>query len=316
MPFRFPQGPSSKASRRRKRSLSNKRNWKSELMQRYFSTAQTYNKIYVCEALPDNDLSTGIQLARDTLKPLCDTKGVGLETYKIRDKPQFMIFMNRVKWQARAQDIFPIIHLEIHGLEDKSGLYLPSGEIIKWDEFSDSCRAINEHCSNNLLVVLAVCHGFHSVFQVTITKLTPFFSLIGPTKAVCVGQIERDFPKFYRVLLNSCDLTSAFCILGDPYQFYLCESIFVNGLIEYINKYCRGKGRQERVEELLTKVKQSPSGPLILTGDARRLIKGLIKPEAGDLENYRIKFLMADDPKNKGRFTATLDNIIEFSYRE
>lgn len=65
--------------RHRKKSPSNKRNWKSELMQRYFSTDQIYNKIYVCEALPDNDLSTGIQLARDTLKPLCDTKGVGLE---------------------------------------------------------------------------------------------------------------------------------------------------------------------------------------------------------------------------------------------
>lgn len=227
-----------------------------------------------------------------------------------------MIFMNRVKWQAREQGIFPIIHLEIHGLEDKSGLYLPSDEIVKWGEFSDSCREINEHCSNNLLVVLAVCHGFHSVLQATITKLTPFFTLIGPTETVCVGQIERDFPKFYQDLLNSHDLTSTFSILGDPYQLYLCERVFANSLIEYINKHCRGKGRQERVEELLTKVKKSPSGLLISTGDARKLIKALIKPDVGDLENYRTKFLMADHPENKGRFTATLDDLIEFSYEK
>ncbi len=283
-------------------------------MQRYYSTEQSYNKIYVCEALPDGDLSTGIQLARDTLRPLCDVKGVGLEACRIGEKPEFGVFMSRVKCQAKKQGVFPIIHLEIHGLRDKSGLHLPSGEIVRWGEFTDRCREINEHCSNNLLVVLAVCHGFHSVLQVTITKLTPFFTLIGPTETVCAGQIERDFPGFYQELLNSHDLTSTVSILGDPYRLYLCEQVFATGLVAYINNHCRGKGRQKRVNELLTKVRESSSGLLISTGGARRLIKKLVKPDVSDLERHRATFLMADDPANRGRFTATLDDLIELSY--
>ena len=281
-------------------------------MKRNFSTGQIYNKIYVCEALQDNEQSTGIQLARDTLKPLCDMKEVYMDAYKISDKRQFMVFMNRVETQVRKQDIFPIIHFEIHG--DKSGLQLPSDEIIKWDEFSDICRVINEHCLNNLLVVLAVCHGFYAVSHATITKLTPFFSLIGPIEIVYVSQILDIFPKFYQELLNSNNLGSAFSILGNPYQLYLCEKVFADGLIKYINKHCRGKGRQKRVEELLTKFKQSPSGLLIPTGDARKQIKDLIKPDIDNLEIYRNKFLMADASKDSERFTATLDDLIELAY--
>ena len=285
-------------------------------MKKYFSTEQTYNKIYVCEALPDNDQSTGIQLARDTLKLSCDMKGIYMDACKISDKRQFMTFMNRVELQAREQGIFPIIHFEIHG--NKSELQLPSDEIVKWDELSDICRTINEHCLNNLFVVLAVCYGFYAALQanITITKLTPFCSLIGPTEIVCVSQIVDAFPKFYQELLNSGDLESALSVLGNPYQLYRCEKVFADGLVDYINKHCRGKGRQKRVEELLTELKQSPSGQLIATRDARKKIKSLIKPEIDNLEIYRKKFLMADAPQNSGRFTATLDDLIELAYAD
>ena len=66
----------------------------------------------------------------------------------------------------------------------------------------------------------------------------------------------------------------------------------------------------------LRKSKSHLVGCLFQPGDARKLIKALIKPDVGDLENYRTKFLMADDPKNKGRFTATLDDLIDLSYRK
>ena len=176
---------------------------------KYFSTEQTYSKIYVCEALQDDEPSTGMKLARDTLKLLCDMKEICMDARKVSDKGQFMAFMNRVELQTREKGVFPIIHLEIHG--DKSGLSLPSKEGIKWDEFSDICRAINVHCSNNLLVVLAVCHGYHSVLQATIKKLTPFCCLIGPTETVDNMQIEKDFPKFYKTLFNS----TISCVLTD-----------------------------------------------------------------------------------------------------
>ena len=270
---------------------------------KYYSTEQTYSKIYVCEALQDDELSTGMQLARDTLKLLCDN----MEAYKVSDKREFMAFMNRVELQTREQGVFPIIHLEIHG--NKSGLGLPSNETIKWDELSDICRAINEHCSNNLLVVLAVCHGYHLVLQVNITKLTPFCSLIGPTDTVLDTQIAEDFPIFYKTLLNSNDLDLAFSTLGEPYRLYSCEELFAKSLVAYINEHCRGRGRQARVEELLTKVNQFPSELSI--GDKRKLIEELIEPDIDKLEVYRNKFLMADDPKNKEKFTATVDELIK-----
>lgn len=285
-------------------------------MKQYFSTEMIYNKIYVCEALPDGELSTGIQLAQE-IKLRCDIQDIPefyTDPCQISDKRQFMTFMNRVKSQVIEHGVFPIIHLEIHG--DKSGLWLPSNETVGWNEFSDVCREINEYCLNNLLVVLAVCYGFQAAFQTIITKLTPFFGLIGPSKTVDVSQIECVFPKFYRELLCSDDLESAFSMLGNPHLLYLCEEAFAKNAIEYIKNYCRGKGRQERVEELLTQFKQLPSGQLISTSDARKLIKNLIKPEEGNLESHRIKFLMADHPKNKNRFTLTSDDLIERAFTD
>lgn len=252
-------------------------------MKQYFSTEMIYNKIYICEALPDGELSTGIQLARD-IKPLCDIQEVAMDACKINDKQLFMIFMNQVKSQVREQGVFPIIHLEIHGLDDKSGLWLPSNEKVGWNEFADVCREINAYCSNNLLVVLAVCYGFQAAFQTTIKKLTPFFGLIGPSKTVDVSQIESVFPKFYRELLCSDDLESAFSRLGNPHLLYLCEEAFVNNAIAYVKNYCQGKGLQERVE--------------------------------GKLEHIRINFLMADHPKNKNRFTLTSDDLIKLAFTD
>ena len=142
-------------------------------MKRYFSTEQTFSKIYLCESLPHSESSTGIRLAQGTLKLLCDINGIYMDACKIRDKRSFLAFMRRIELEAREQRVFPIIHLEIHG--DKCGLQLSSGERFKWGEFSDTCRMINQHCSNNLLVILAVCHGFDVVCRTSITKLTPLF---------------------------------------------------------------------------------------------------------------------------------------------
>ena len=270
-----------------------------------YSTEQTYSKIYICEALQGDELSTGTQLAKDILEP-CKMEGILMDFCKVSDKREFMAFMNWVELQTREQGVFPIIHLEIHGNE--SGLGLPSNETIKWAEFSYICRAINEHCLNNLLVVLAVCHGYHSVLQVNITKLTPFCSLIGPTATVLDTQIAEDFPIFYKTLLNSNDLDLAFSTLGESYRLYRCEELFAKSLVAYINKHCRGGGLQERVEELLTEANQSPSELSI--GDKRKRIKeSITNPDR--LETYRNKFLMADDPKNKDRFTATVDDLID-----
>lgn len=281
-------------------------------MKRDFSTEQVFNKIYVAESLRDGELSTGIQLARDTLKLLCDDNQVAMDACKIRDKQSFVAFMKRVELQTRVQGFFPIIHLDIHG--DEFGLELSSYERVAWGELSDICRSINNHCLNNLLVILAVCHGFDLVYRTAIAKLTPFFGLIGPTDDILVGQIHRGFPEFYRELFRSGKLDSAFSLLGDPYELYLCEYVFGANTINYIKTQCRGAGRKKRVDDLLTEVRRSPTGRLFATSYARRKIKELIKPDAGKLEAYRIKFLMADHPRNKGRFTMSIDEIIELAY--
>ena len=62
-------------------------------MKRDFSTEQVFNKINVAESLPDGELSTGIQLARDTLKPLCDADEVAMDACKVPDKRSFFAFM-------------------------------------------------------------------------------------------------------------------------------------------------------------------------------------------------------------------------------
>lgn len=274
----------------------------------------TFNKLFLIQSLEDGELKTGTRLALDSLTPMCRELGFGLTAYDVRSKAQFLKALNTILTDSSNPEkpIYPILHFEIHGARDKSGLMLsPSGEIVAWAEFAAECRRINTACKNNLFVVMAVCYGYQSILAVDIKDVTPFCLLIGPERTVTAGYIEDRFPQFYATLIRQNDIDAAMLHLIDEYRMYLCERLFFRAFFKYTKEQCVGEGKQKRIEDLIERLQTNLGGELPNPEDVRKQLESVIKPDPDAFARFKARFLMSDHTDNANRFPVRFDYLLQ-----
>lgn len=278
-----------------------------------FSAECTYNKLIVVQSLPDGELKTGLRLAYDELDPLCNQYQLGLDYVQVANEKQFIRFMWETKNECNdiKKPIFPIIHFDIHGLENKSGLVFSSGDELSWDKFIKYCREVNRACKNNLVIVLSVCYGFHSILKVDIKDVTPFYMLIGPDDIVKVDFIQKNIPNFYRTLIEKMNINLALEHLSPIYKEYLCERLFVKSFYHYIRQHCKGKGKQDRIENLITQFRNHKGGVIDNIKVVRDQFKELVKPNEQTFYKYKDRFLLSNYPDNINRFDFDYKDILD-----
>lgn len=282
-----------------------------------FTYEQKFNAIYVIQSLgPTDRLKTGKALFCDQLKPLCKKNHVNSFYCELSKKQGFLNVMRRIWKHCETESIYPIIHLEMHGNQDGGGLVISNGDDIRWSEFVPLCKGINRACNNNLFLVMAVCHGYQAIRKTSIKDISPFCTLIGPSSTVTAGEIQRDFPKFYKQLFQTGDIDQAYHHLSNGYGLYKCEQTFIECLVRYLREQCRGKEKKGRTERLLTEALKNRVDGNIPISKIRRKIKKLIQPKDQSLERFRTRFLMLDVPENKNRFSASCEDAINIAFRE
>ncbi|WP_269715633.1 hypothetical protein [Caulobacter sp. NIBR2454] len=149
--------------------------------------------------------------------------------------------------------LLPILHLDAHGHAEGGLLTAPSGEWTSWEDLVANLRAINAATGNNLVCIFALCFGLHLYRFMSITELVPAFLFIASSKEVTVGFLEDQTRNFYRNLIDTGDLTSAFTSsLAAEMTAIYCQALFLRALAGYVKEYCRGAGRKRRLERLLT----------------------------------------------------------------
>jgi len=256
----------------------------------------------IVESLPDRDRATGRRLNED-LEPLCIREGFKLQFECVTSRDALFDLLVRLGDRCRQEGWMPLLHLEMHGREDKAGLVLSNGDFVSWRELIQHLRAINRACANNLTVVLPVCWGIHvqdEVFRASgVSKATPFVALIAPGRKVWPDEIETATRRFYEIALSTGggDLNAALEAMNaavervksfdqpsNPYNLYLSPRLFVAGVLQYLWKYCRGQENRARLE-------------------------------AFDIPMYARRFLLSDDPGNVGRFKIAEDEILR-EFRE
>lgn len=272
------------------------------------TTIINVNSLLILESLPSGDAHTGTYLNDDLAAELRQQSvPVGFGTIGSR-----AAFWKAMDWMRNPQTAGKhrfILHIEAHGAADRSGLaFAPSGDVMPWAEFVDLVREVNRQCLNNLVVVMACCHGFHSILDVSIKDLTPFCTLIGPSEVVTAGLIQQEFPKFYRTLFATNDFNAALGGLDPAFQVYHAEKLLVNSYLGYLRAACRGRGKQKRIDRLLSELKSRR--PNVDISKSRRQLKALVRPETGDYEGFKRKFLMSDHADNVGRFPSTLADLV------
>lgn len=283
-----------------------------------FETNSTFDSIIIIESLPVEESQTGLCLQREVLYTECVLNSTALSYFNCNDRQQFFMFFKKLEDNLSLHDNSiigggaecPILHFEIHGTFDKSGLVLKNNENINWLEFNECCRRINKMTKNNLIVVLAVCNGYYSAQKAILTQLTPYYALIAPPDIIYVNEIKKIFPRFYRTIFSSGDLMLAFKKVNENCMLFHCEKILMEILAHYYISYCEGEALKSRANSILNKLLSNKPG--IKTKYHKEKIIKALKLSADMFDNYKKSFLLSDHKENVGRFSLMNDDVLRY----
>lgn len=276
-----------------------------------------FNKVYIIESLPENQIKTGKSLYEDLFHHNDVENKYGFEYQPIKNAYGLMTFLEIVYLEIKDKSIFPIIHFEMHG--GIEGIQLSSGECIQWNDLAKTLQRINIELKNKLVVAFALCYGinFLSVFYDFMNSRTPFAGLIASADYVKVGEIKYGFQKFYKRILETKNGNDALKCLNEfiseddrQYSFLSCRWLFKEAFVQYL-KLCSAKERNRRTERIITKIKSTNPN-----ADITKIRKELkLYLHKNNQKEYfimtRDKFLMYDlDESNKSLFPIDYQDVM------
>lgn len=275
-----------------------------------------FNRIVIVQSLGKDEFHTGKKL-NDDLEILNQAHDLGLdiELHDVETKKELLDLLSRLTKEARQIESFPILHLEIHGSNDKKGLVLASGEFVGWQELKNPLVNLNIVTKNNLFIVLAVCHGAYLLELFLPTDRSPCWGMIGPESQISAGNLLQSYSVFYEELLKTGDGNKAVKLLngkvqkeGTDYYFTTAERHFIQVFKMYSNNpdLCSPKALRERARKVRKEIKKSKSEVVPSVG---ALIRQFNKKSI-QFDEYKQRFLMLDMyPENKERFTIEYADI-------
>ena len=274
-----------------------------------------FNKIYVLESLDENEEQlTGKELYDDLLrwKEYEFAGKFKAELIQIHDKIDFFKQLNKIKIECIDLKYYPILHLEIHGSNDTSGLILKSGELVKWAELYDILSDINLEIGNNLFLTLAVCHGAYLMQLISLNKPAPFYGFIGSFDEIGIEDLLIRYNEFYKEFLSSFKLDLAFekLIAANPsipstYRYISSEETFKH----VYDKYLKENTSLEGIEKRKTQVIKDENLKFTNRAERRGFEKMFAKKILETREKYykehsAIFFMLKRFPKNRQRFNV------------
>jgi hypothetical protein len=214
----------------------------------------------------------------------------------VNSKQMLLTFLNSLQDNVEFDGLKPIIHFHMHGSKEL-GLEIGStGEFVSWLELSKSLRKLNILLKNNLCIISTACHAYHMISEISISKATPYTCLIASQEEITFGYIDDNIIRFYNELFLKNSLSDAYDILKESLNYYHSEKVLAIALAKYIIKSCKGKGRSERQENLLTSALVGK--PINITlNEVRKIIKNYIAPDENLLNRYIDIFLIGKSPE-------------------
>ena len=274
-----------------------------------------FNKIIIIQCLSDGDLSTGRKL-REELEDYCLYKGIEMpiEFYKMHCADEFKKCLSKIAIDIRENGNIPILHVEIHGDDQKEGLIFPNKSFIHWNEFKELCIKVTIPTKLNLLVVLAACHGAYFTPYIVPHDRAPCWGLIGPVKAISQSAILKSFSLLYKTAIETKSISHAIATVNKTYWKGLAiisitnsEEFFKNTYSIYLSTSCNPKAYRDRAKAIRKEIKKkgkiSPPG---IGG----IIRYFEKKQRPDFHKNIEKFFMFDlYPGNAKRFIVKYEDF-------
>lgn len=271
-----------------------------------------FNKIYIIESLDENkeDL-TGHQLENDIIRWKKFTNKILKSEYlKVNSKDDFFHKLNYIRSECENKQVYPIIHLEIHGSSDKSGLVTQNGDLIRWTDLYYHLIIINRTVGNNLFLTLAVCHGAHLLELVKISNPAPFWGFIGSFDTINAPDLLARYSSFYDEFLTSHKLEKALerlekanPNLPSSYSYINSEKTFEKVYQDYLDERFTIEELKQRPKDAIREEGIQPINRQARRKLEKNFIKQLVKTKKDYLKKHKKIFFMVDDyPENEDRF--------------
>lgn len=271
-----------------------------------------FNKIYIIESIDENEEDlTGKQLEDDIIHwKKFSNKTLQSEYLEVKSKDDFFHRLNHIKSECENKQVYPIIHLEIHGSSDKSGLVTKNGQLIKWTDLYHHLIDINSAVGNNLFLTLAVCHGAYLLELIKINNAAPFWGFKGSFDKIYAPDLLARYVGFYDEFLTSFKLGKAIerlekanPNLPSSYRYINSEETFGKVYQDYLDERFTQKELKQRPKDAI-----SEEGIHLKNRRERRNLehnftKQLLRTKKDYLRKHKKIFFMVDAyPENDERF--------------
>lgn len=271
-----------------------------------------FNKIYVIESLPADEIQTGTNLHNDIInRRLWNHEKIESELCIINSKEEFYNLLNKIERQTLNSEVIPYLHFEIHGNPD--GLFLNSAEQINWYEIRLKLIKINTYSKNKLWISLASCHGAYLYINYSLVARAPFYGYIGSWKTINVEDLSASFERYFEKLLEDFNIEEAVEALNlyNPnlpveYKLFNSRDVFIKAYNQYEANTYTEEGIQIRINRIAELSFNDPKNKI------KKIPKAFFKNHAKrellkNKENYRKDFyehfLMIDlYPEIRDRF--------------
>lgn len=271
-----------------------------------------FNGIVVLDAIPDGELNTARRL-KENLEDisLYAANGLQVRYYYLNTIDDLKSGIAEILDEIDKSGLMPWLHLEGHGLQNENGFQFAAGAICTWTQLKDIITPLNVSMGLNLLLIIATCYGGSFTKAIRTVDRAPVLGLIGPTRSIKVGKVEKDFPAFYRTFFESLSLKKALAVLNattpkDLYFQMTAERFFYEVWKRYKEDHCTEQEIDNRARCMYREAKSRnlPRTPSV--GQFKRLIRS---KESALFEKYRDTYFMYDIYEfNRTRFPV--------SYRE
>lgn len=267
-----------------------------------------FDKIYVIQSLEVNkDSMTGTALFNDVLRYFKTANPEkDAQLFSVNNLTEFRSTINEIKIQCENFNLKPIIHFEMHGLENRSGLVLSDKSRLLWSDLYRYWRLINEASHFNLVITMATCFGNWGMTTIFPTHPAPFKYIIGTFNEVYEDDLYASYNSFYSSLLYGGNLNEALDALlkantqiAVPFRMIDAEEVFKGTCQRAISKII-AKGPKQAFKEGLAKSSFKVQNRTEYREKSKKFEKNFYPGIASLIEEYKRTFFMFDKfPENK-----------------
>jgi hypothetical protein len=274
-----------------------------------------FDSIVVIESLKPKDSKTGEWLYDRVIDSWARRNGpFHTRFYQVVSRQEFFAVLDTIRAELFQNGHAPILHIEAHG--DTKGLELGNGDYIQWEELRDRLTEMNRLCNVNLLVVMAMCAGWHLSRLLMPTDRAPVWGIVGPTEDVKAGPMRESMETFYNTLLDTMDARRALDEMNDgaPYGAWTyiletAEIMFCRVFHHYVHKLCTEDQLQERENEIVAEFVRRRDGDLTVAFEGRQMARRMLRQHSELFDYYKRSFFFLGVPTvDASRFQLTFDD--------